>query len=296
MSAPRIRPASQQRAAVDEREHEDDRRRDQPLLDDHLDVHQPVTDDGRGERERNAAEQHGGVRAVRRHAAEEQRHDVQHHERHRADRRSPDDPAQLAPRGHRAQPRQRADHDEETAEQADGQIEIRGPLDPLENERHVRHRQAAGHDERAADAEHRGGHVDAAAGAVVPTGAANPRLRALGKHEREVQEERRQDEPRHQVGPLEEVVEPIVAAARRERQHAEERDGQPEEVQRRRIVRAPQPDRRADHDREDADERQRVVQARDDAWRRLKLEVEAEVCRAATDFVRESSALRVSRG
>ena len=40
-----------------------DGRDDEALLDDDLDVHQPVADDGRGERQRDAAEQHGRVLA-----------------------------------------------------------------------------------------------------------------------------------------------------------------------------------------------------------------------------------------
>ena len=62
------------------------------------------------------------------------------------------------------------------------------------------------------------------------------------------------------VGPVEHPVEPIEPAAEREREHAEERDGQPEEVQRRRIARPPQPHGAADEQREDADRGEHEVQ------------------------------------
>ena len=91
-----------------------------------------------------------------------------------------------------------------------------------------------------------------------------PRLGALRKHEREVQEQRRQRQPRDQIRPVEEMVQPVVRSARREREHAEERHRQPEEMERGAIGRTPQPDRGADDNRENPDERHGVVEALSD--------------------------------
>ena len=82
--------------------------------------------------------------------------------------------------------------------------------------------------------------------------AANPCLRPIGEDESKVQEERRQQQRGHHVGPVEVPIEPIQSAERK-RQRAEKREAQPEEVQRRRIVRPPQADGRTDEQREDAD-------------------------------------------
>ena len=90
--------------------------------------------------------------------------------------------------------------------------------------------------------------------------AARPRVRPLGEHQREVQEQRRQHQHRHDVAPVEDPIERVEPAAEREGEHAEEGDAQPEEVQRRLMIRAAQPDRRADEQREDADRRQREVE------------------------------------
>ncbi len=47
-----------QQHRVDRRDRRERRRVDQRALDDHLDVHQPVADDGGGEGERDEPEQH----------------------------------------------------------------------------------------------------------------------------------------------------------------------------------------------------------------------------------------------
>jgi hypothetical protein len=90
--------------------------------------------------------------------------------------------------------------------------------------------------------------------------ALHPGLRPLGEHERKVHEERRQEQPRDDVSPVEEAIERVEAAAEREREHAEKSDRQPEEMQRGGIGRAPQPDRRADEQREHADAREHEIQ------------------------------------
>src|SRR5262245_56916002 len=68
-----------------------------------------------------------------------------------------------------------------------------------------------------------------------------------------MQKERRQREHRDRVGPLEDPVEAIEPTAERKREHAEECDCEPEEVQRRRVARPPQPDGAADKQSEDPD-------------------------------------------
>ena len=106
----------------------------------------------------------------------------------------------------------------------------------------------------------------------------------------------RQREPRHHVRPFEEVVEMVVPPARRERQHAEERHRQPEEMQRRRIVRPPQPDGRADADRQNADERDRVVQPGARQRHRLQPDLDRHVGRCAMYDVAKYAAVLGRRG
>ena len=84
---------------------EDRRNGDRPhehALEDHLDVHQAVADDGRREGQRHEAERdRRQLHRQRRLDAEGVRHRVAQRERQRAERRAPDDPAQLPPRRHR---------------------------------------------------------------------------------------------------------------------------------------------------------------------------------------------------
>ena len=147
----------------------------------------------------------------------------------------------------------------------------RGRLDALEQHRRVRPAQAVGKCHDAAPQEQQSRQVERGNDRAASL-ALGPGIRPVGKDEREMQKERRQQEPRDRVRPVEEVVEPIVAAARREGEDAEERDGEPEEVQRRRIVRPAQPDGGADDDREHADQRERVVEPLADGRHRLKLD------------------------
>ena len=141
-------------------------------------------------------------------------------------------------------------------------------------------------DEHAEAAEYRGRHVEQCQNR--PPGAGiRPLVRPFGKDEREVQEERRQEQARHQIGPLEEIVESIVAAARREREHAEERDREPEEMQRGRIVRSPEADGRSDRQRENAHERERVVQPVRGKRHRQERNGHGKLERRALDDVRQ---------
>ena len=75
-----------------------------------------------------------------------------------------------------------------------------------------------------------------------------------------MQKERRQQQDRHDVAPIEDPVEAIEPAAEGEREHAEERDGEPEEVQRRLVARTPKAHDAADQQREDANAREQEIQ------------------------------------
>ena len=66
LSVPRISSHQLQRAQVDEGKDDHDGEDSEGLLDEHLDVHQPVADQRRGERQRHAAQEHGRVFGHRR--------------------------------------------------------------------------------------------------------------------------------------------------------------------------------------------------------------------------------------
>ncbi len=73
-------------------------------------------------------------------------------------------------------------------------------------------------------------------------------------------EERRQEQRRNDVTPVENPVEEIEPARERKCQRAEERHAQPEEVQRRLVFRAAQPHAGPDEQREESDARQRQIE------------------------------------
>ena len=104
--------------------------------------------------------------------------------------------------------------------------------------------------------------------------AGRPRPRTLREEEREVQEERRQQEHRHRIGPVEEPVETIEAAAEREGRPAEEGRREPEEMKRRRVTRPAQAHDGANQQREQADRCEDVVEARVPARDRRQGELE----------------------
>ena len=87
------------------------------------------------------------------------------------------------------------------------------------------------------------------------------RARPLGEDQAEMDEQRRQEQRRDLVGPVEHPVDAVEAAREREREHAEERDRQPEEMQRRLVAGAPRAHGGADQQRKDADGGEHVVEA-----------------------------------
>ena len=197
---------------------------------------------------------------ARRREPERERQRVPEHERQRAEPGAPDNPAQLPPRRHRPHARERARHDHQPADEAQREIEKLGAVDEIENARQDIAASVAAKDRRdLGGAEQQRRQVDQRQ-QVAPAVAARPAVGPLRKDEREVDEERRQEQHRHDVAPVEHPVEQIEPAAERERQHAEERDAQPEEVQRRLILRPAQPHAGADEQREQPDARERQIQ------------------------------------
>jgi hypothetical protein len=87
-----------------------------------------------------------------------------------------------------------------------------------------------------------------------------PPARSLREDESEVQEERRQYKHRDRIRPVEEPVETIEASAEGERENPEERDAEPEKMQRRGITRPAESDGRADEQRENADRGEEVIE------------------------------------
>ena len=250
--------------AQDEDEHRHARRHrrrvDEQALEDDLDVHQPVADDGRGEGERDEAERHRReLHRDRRIDAEGERHGIAERERQGAKRRPPDNPPQLAPRRHRARPPQRPDETASPAARKTASTATRAgrAAPPAGRVVGLQRRPNDGNDARGA--EDGGRQVDRRQPAGQRRRVALM-VGPLGKHQREVQEQGRQHEQGDDVGPVERPVDLVEPAAERERQHAEERDRQPEEVQGRLVERSPDADRRAHQQREEADRGQEVVE------------------------------------
>ncbi len=119
--------------------------------------------------------------------------------------------------------------------------------------------QPAQHESDARASEQERGHIEGGHGRT-PGIRLHPGLRPIGEDQSEMQKQRGQREPRDDIGPPEEIVQAIELAAGVKGKGAKERDGQPEEVQRRLISRPAQAHRGADEHREDADRRQRIVQ------------------------------------
>jgi hypothetical protein len=118
---PREHADDEQHAAIDQSQHEHNGGGHERLLEDDLDIHQPVAHDGRRKRQRDAAEQNRrvfgeGDRPPRQYGMTPTR-------RREASRPgAPDDPPQLPPRRDRSQPSQRARHQRRAGQQTGGQI------------------------------------------------------------------------------------------------------------------------------------------------------------------------------
>ena len=234
---------------------------DQPALDDDLDVHQAVTDDRGGKSQRDEAEKYRSpLGAGDGRQAERKRQRVAGDERQRTERGAPDDPAQLPARRDGAHAPQRERHYPEAASQAAGEIQELTALHQRKDGRKHVPFPARPHGRGDTGARKQGRRKVQEWNQIPPGVAPGPGILALREHEREMQEERRQHQHGHHVAPVEDPVESVQPAAEREGEHAEERDAQPEEVQRRLMLGPPQPDRGANQQRKDADRCQREVQ------------------------------------
>jgi hypothetical protein len=246
---------------VDDHDRGKRRRVHERALDDHLHVHQPVTNDGRGVGKRDEAEwNRGELHGQRRLHADRIRQRVSEREWSGAERGPPGNPAQLAAGRNRGDLRQRAREPGQPADEAQPEVQELKPIEHREERRKPpgvaaarRHRDDAGNAERC------GGNVrrDDERGA---RGAARPPPRPFRKIQREVQEQRRQQQDRHFVGPEEDPVEPVEAPAEREGEDAEEGSGKPEEVQGGGVARPPQAYGAADQQREHADRREHEIE------------------------------------
>ena len=107
-----------------------------------------------------------------------------------------------------------------------------------------------------------------------PHRRADPAARAFGKDQREMQEQRRQQQQRHDVGPVEEPVEAIEPTVERESDGPEEGQAQPEKVQRGFVAVTPVPDTGADEQREDAHHGEHEVEGRRSARQRRQSETD----------------------
>ena len=251
-----------QQHRVHRRNGRDRRRVDQRALDDDLDVHQAIADDRRGEGERHEPEQHRRqLESADRAEPQAERERIAEHERHRAERRAPDDPAELPARRDGSHAPERANHDREPGDEAGAQTD---QLDPVHQREHAReHRGVIGRPQerrRTRAAEQQAGKVQERQ--KRPAGvAARPGVGPFGEHQREVHEQRRQQQHRDDVRPVEHPVQRIEPPGKRKREHPEKRDRQPEEVQRGLVVGPAEPHARADEQREDPDRREHVIQA-----------------------------------
>ena len=242
---------------------------DQQPLQDALDVHQPVAHDRRREGQRHDAERHRGeFHRQRRHRAERERNGVGEDERPGADRRAPHDPAQLPQRRRRPHALQRQREDRQAGDHVGGDVERLEPVEPGDRADHPRRILGRPHQHdgaQRADGDRR--HVEQRPAAMRQAGE-RARAGALGEDQAEVHEQRRQEQRGDLVGPVEDPVDAIEPAREREGEHAEERHGEPEEMQRGLVVGAAGAHRGADQQREDADRRQHVVEAADTARNR----------------------------
>jgi hypothetical protein len=141
--------------------------------------------------------------------------------------------------------RESAPQPRQAAEETNRQIQQLEPVHFGDDAEQCRVVGASGDCEHPGQAEDDGWHIcrhdDRAANRP-----ARPTTWPFGKNECEVQEERWKREDRNRVGPVEHPIQSIEPAAEREAQHSEERDRDPEKVQRGRVARPAHPDRATD--------------------------------------------------
>ena len=205
--------------------------------------------------------------------AEGERQGVEDRERQHAERRAPDDPSQLARRSHRAHAAQRPhQHQQAGAEERRQVHQLEGVEQVDEAHEVVRIDAGTGERDHPRQPQHRRRQINRREPPRQHRRVA-PRVRTLGKDQGEVHEQRRQQQQRDHVGPVEEPVHAIEPAGEGEGERAEEGHRQPEEMQRRLIERAARPHGRADQQGEDPHRGEDVIQpagaARDGRERHL---------------------------
>src|SRR5215471_2056101 len=107
-----------------------------------------------------------------------------------------------------------------------------------------------------------------------------------------MQEERRQQQLRRQIAPIERPVERVELPGERERHRAEKRHREPEEMQRRLMIGPPHAHRRADEQRKNPDRRQSEIQTQRTRRNRLYRERQQLPLILAKNRVREPAAIR----
>ena len=123
---------------------------DQRALDDHLDVHQPVADDGRGERQRNEAQrERRELHGQRRLHAHRPRQRIAERKGRHAERRAPRNPAKLAACRDRSDFGQGTRERDQARDEAHREVEILGAIERCDHGEETR---------RVRRALHEGGH------------------------------------------------------------------------------------------------------------------------------------------
>ena len=235
---------------IDDDHRRHDRRPAHAPLDDDFDVAEAIADDCRRERQWNQAERDGGqLDCAGWIETERVGQRVRHRERQAAEHRARHDPAKLAPRRAGARAAETGDHRRQPPQRARRQIEVLQAPDPLDDLQEAGSVLRTEHGPRLHETEHHRRCVHEGQDGM-PEPPAKPARGALRKHQGEVHEERGQQQDGHFVRPEEDPVETVVATGVRECEHAEERNGQPEEMERCPMPRTLDPDRRADEQTE----------------------------------------------
>ena len=182
--------------------------------------------------------------------AERKRQGIPDGERQTAQHGTRHDPAQLAPCRDGRHPLQREDHDRQPADHTRGQIDELHLPHELEAAREARADAGSAEDGNLGQAQRQGRHVHQGEHPLPETQPQRAGC-AFGKHQGEMHEERREQQRRYRIRPIEHPIQSVESSAERKCEDAEERDGQPEEVQRRLVVGAPHANPRADEQRED---------------------------------------------
>ena len=254
--------AEQERREIDRGDPGHQAGEQQAPLEQDLHIHQPVLDDGVGERQRR--EHHRREREFHRRRggdAGEVGHRIDQREGQHPGAGAPDDPLQLLAHGHAA------GGAEGVHEGSEGGERIERPEHRLQP---VEHRLADGDDARPRtqrrEVEEAGeeGEAEQREGRRVGP-AEQPRFAlqepaAVREGEREVEEDRREEQDAHAVEPEEQVVEEVQFAGEGEREGQQPEDAEPVEVRRRRDAAPEGVDEGADAGGEDAHRREEQVE------------------------------------